>query len=201
MVSRQHTYHWRYKREGQGSHRWGRLQIQWTHRCFAAYREPNLSSVGMGDAGSGGKKQLVSGLRRRKRKQNTRTPEKGLQLPVGPPCTPFVVLEEREDPGCFWVLRNSSYPGSTGTAHGETQKTVRYPQKHIFTTCTLCLLWFNWAAFDKTLIFYSKTKHKTQIPFKHFMKTALIGLMTHIFFWQLQRVAWKQFILNTGKSV
>lgn len=49
--------------------------------------------------------------------------------------------------------------------------------------------------------FYSKTKHRTQIPFKHFMKTALIGLMTHIFFWQLQRVAWKQFILNTGKSV
>lgn len=165
MVSRrQHTYHWRCKREGQGSHRWGRLQIQWTHRCFAAYREPNLSSVGMGDAGSGGKKQLVSGLRRRKRKtkQNTRTPEKGLQLPVGPPCTPFAVLEEREDPGCFWVLRNSSYPGSTGTAHGETQKTVRYPQKHIFITCTLCLLWLNLAAFDKTLIFIVKpsTKHK-----------------------------------------
>lgn len=200
MVSRRHTYHWRCKREGQGSHRWGRLQIQWTHRCFAAYREPNLSSVGMGDAGSGGKKQLVSGLRRRKTKQNSRTPEKGLQLPVGPPCTPFAVLEEREDPGCFWVLRNSSYPGSIGTAHGETEnseiptETYFYYLHFVSIVIKLSCIWQN-------SNFYSKTKHRTQIPFKPFMKTALIGLMTHIFFWQLQRVAWKQFILNTGKSV
>lgn len=100
---------------GSESDRWGCHQIRWIRHFPAECPRPGLNWAKTAAAGSG----RSSNVRNKWQTKKPREWKVKGQVPAALPCTPSAVWEEREDPGCFGVLRNSSYPCSAGTTNQE----------------------------------------------------------------------------------